>query len=254
MKRWTAFLTTFFTAWAVLLPTGLHAEPSLKPQQIPELLAEKGKKLSAMKVVMNVTSLYEADKSRQDVKGFLLYRRPADFRFQGLATGGNPLFELVIKDGLFELYIPSDGKILKGGKDCFGKRFPDVAEIEGLIPIILLQWKNVTFQKVMKQDAETIVINVLCQGRTWEATLEAKNLFIKRLVRLGPRGEVDLTANFGEFKTGEDGWLPRRFDIQSPKGGWRTTVQISKIEPNPFLVEKNFKLEPTFSTKTENCN
>jgi len=253
MNRWTLLLITFLAAWAVLPACHLHAEPSVNPQQIPEALADKGKRLTAMKVVMNVTSLYDAEKSRQDVKGFLLYRRPADFRFQGLATGGNPLFELVIKDGLFELYIPSDGKILKGGKECFGKRFPDIAEIEGLIPIVLLQWKNVTFQKLLKQDPQNIVINVLCQGRTWEATLDPKNLLVKRLVRLGPRGETDLTANFGEFKTGEDGWLPRRFEIHSPKGSWRTTVQITKIEPNPFLVEKNFKLEPTFSTKTESC-
>lgn len=240
-------------AWAAFLPRDLRAEPSINPKLVPEALADKGKKLTAMKAVMNVTSLYDSDKSRQDVKGFLLYRRPADFRFQGLATGGNPLFELVIKDGLFELYIPTDGKILKGGKECFGKRFPDVAEIEGLIPLILLQWKNVTFQKVLKNDPENLVINVVCQGRAWEATVEPKNLLLKRLVRLGPRGEVDLKADFGDFKTGDDGWLPRRFEIQSPQGGWRTTVQITKIEPNPFLVEKNFKLEPAFSTKTESC-
>jgi outer membrane lipoprotein-sorting protein len=244
---------TFLTAWSVLGPRDVHAEASVNPRQIPATLADKGKKLTAMKVVMNVTSLNDADKSRQDVKGFLLYRRPADFRFQGMATGGNPLFELVIKDGLFELYIPTDGKILKGGKECFGKRFPDVAEIEGLIPIILLQWKNVTFQKVLKQDAENTVIAVLCQGRTWEATLESKNLLIKRLVRLGSRGQADLTANFGDFKSGVDGWLPRRFEIQSPKRRWRTTIRITKIEPNPFLIEKNFKLEPAFSTKTERC-
>jgi outer membrane lipoprotein-sorting protein len=253
MIRRTFFVLMLLSALAVVLPRNLLADPSINPQQIPEALADKGKKLSAMKAVMNVTSLYDAEKSRQDVKGFLLYRRPADFRFQGMAASGNSLFELVIKDDLFELYIPSDGKILKGGKECFGKRFPDVAEIEGLIPIILLQWKNVTFKKVLKQDSENIVINVLCGGKTWEATLESKNLLVKRLVRLGPRGEVDLTADFGEFKAGADGWLPRRFDIHSPKGRWRTTIQITRIETNPFLVEKNFRLEPAFSTKTESC-
>lgn len=253
MLRRTFFVLMLLSALAAVLPNGLLADPSINPQQIPEALADKGKKLTAMKAVMNVTSLYDDEKSRQDVKGFLLYRRPADFRFQGMAASGNSLFELVIKDDLFELYIPSDGKILKGGKECFGKRFPDVAEIEGLIPIILLQWKNIAFKKVLKQDPENIVINVLCDGKTWEATLESKNLLIKRLVRLGPRGEVDLTADFGEFKAGDDGWLPRRFDIHSPTGRWRTTIQITRIEPNPFLVEKNFRLEPAFSTKTESC-
>ena len=77
--------------------------------------------------------------------------------------------------------------------------------------------------------------------------------FLKRLVRLGPKGDVELTADFGDFKTGDDGWLPRRFELQSPAGAWRTSVQINKLERNPFLIEKNFALETTFSAKTESC-
>ena len=53
---------------------------------------------------MNVTSTYDRGKHRQDIKGFLLYRRPNDFRFQGIAPAGNSLFELVIKANLFELH------------------------------------------------------------------------------------------------------------------------------------------------------
>jgi len=236
-----------------LAPCRLGAEPSVSPQQIPQFLTEKGKHLSAMKAVMNVTTSNDLEKSRQDLKGFLLYRRPNDFRFQGLTTGGNSLFELVIKDQTFELYVPTDGKILKGEKVCFGRRFPEVAEIEGLIPIMLLQWGNVRFQRMLKREADTIVINVTYEGRNWEATLESGNYLLKRLVRFDNHNQADLYADFGEYKTGEDGWLPRRFDVASPKGQWRTHVQITKIEPNPYLVEKNFKLEPTFSTKIENC-
>ncbi len=202
---------------------------------------------------MNITSTYEAGKSRQDVKGFLLYRRPADFRFQGIGPGGNSLFELVIKGNAFELYIPAEGKILRGGKECFSRKFPDVAEIEGLIPLILLQWKDVRFDRLLANDSEKTVIRMSFQGRVWGATLDPHNLLLKRLVRLSPAGEVDLTADFGDFKTGEDGWLPRRFEIQSPPGQWKTLVKINKIEPNPFLVEKNFKLETVFSAKTEDC-
>ncbi|MGD9817515.1 MAG: hypothetical protein AB7V04_02330 [Desulfomonilaceae bacterium] len=72
-------------------------------------------------------------------------------------------------------------------------------------------------------------------------------------MRLNPRGEIDLTADFGDFKSGDDGWLPRKFEIQSISGKWRTLAKISKIETNPFLVEKNFQLENTFSAKIEQC-
>lgn len=229
------------------------AEPAIEPKQIPDTLAKKGKNLSAMKAVMTVSSVYNEGKSRQDIKGFLMYRRPSDFRFQGIGPGGNSLFELVIKANSFELYVPSDGKVLKGGKECFGRKFPDVAEIEGLIPMILLQWKDVRFDRLLARDAEKIVIRITYEGRVWGATLDPKTLHITRLVRLNPNGDVDLTADFGDFKTGNEGWLPRRFEVHSPAGGWRTSVRIEKIEPNPFLVEKNFALDLTFSAKVETC-
>src|SRR5512139_423363 len=75
-------------------PYMASADSSVKPQEIPEFLTQKGKNLSALKAAMNISSIYDGGKSRQDVKGFLLYRRPSDFRFQGVATGGNSLFEL----------------------------------------------------------------------------------------------------------------------------------------------------------------
>lgn len=254
--RLRSFLTVILTAQIILLsvqPNQSLADPSIKPQDIPQVLANKGKNVTALKCVMQVTSTYERGKHRQDIKGFLLYRRPNDFRFQGIAPAGNSLFELVIKANLFELYVPTDGKIVKGGKDCFSRKFPDVAEIEGLIPMVLLQWKDVRFDRVLKSDPDKIVIRLSFQGRVWGATLEPQKLLLTRLVRLSPDGEIDLTADFGEFQAGEDGWLPRRFEITSPPGGWKTLVKINKVESNPFLVEKNFQLETTFSAKTEQC-
>ncbi len=233
--------------------TAMAAEAAINPQALQESLATKGKNLSALKAVMSITSTYERGKSRQDVKGFLLYRRPHDFRFQGLAPGGNSLFELIIKANLFELYIPTESKVIKGGKECFSRKFPDIAEIEGLIPLILLQWKDVRSDRLLSRDSEKIVLRMSFQGRVWAATLEPQSLNLKRLVRVNPSGEIDLTADFSDFKSGQDGWLPRRFEIQSQPGGWKTVVRINQLEPNPFLVEKNFKLETAFSPKTEEC-
>jgi hypothetical protein len=235
------------------LPLIARADPAVPPEQIPETLTQKGKNLSALKAVMTVTSVYDDGKSRQDIKGFFLYRRPSDFRFQGIGPGGNSLFELVSKADRFELYVPSDGKITQGGKECFSRKFPDVAEIEGIIPMMLLQWKSVRFDRLLASDSQKIFIRLIFQGRLWGATLDPKTLNLMRLVRLGPGGDVDLTADFGGFTTGTDGWLPRRFEIHCPPGHWKTLVAISKIETNPYLVEKNFQLEPAFSTKTETC-
>ena len=231
----------------------LEASSSIKPAQIPMVLAEKGKNLTALKAVMRVKSSYDGGRNRQDLKGFLLYRRPSDFRFQGVGPAGNPLFELVIKGGAFQLFIPAEGKLIRGGKSCFGRRFPDVAEIDSLIPLALLQWKDARFEKLVSGDSENTVISFRFGGKMWAATLDTRNLLLKRVVRLTPSGKTDLTADFGGFSNGDYGWLPRKFDVQSPVGRWRTSVRIEKMETNPFLVEKNFKLQPTFSPKIEEC-
>ncbi len=230
-----------------------HASPTIKPSEIPRVLTEKGKNLTALKAVMAVKSSYDDGKSRQDIKGFLLYRRPDDFRFQGLGPGGNSLFELIIKSTRFELFIPAESKIIKGAKGCFSRKFPDVAEIEGLIPMILYQWKRVAFDKLISSEGGNVTIRLKFEGRLWGATLDSEKLLLKRLVRLSRDGRIDLTAEFGDFGSGEYGWLPRRFEVRSPVARWRTVVHITKIETNPFLLEKNFRLEPAYSPKIEDC-
>lgn len=240
------FLCVIVSSAAVL------AEPAIKPQEIPKALAEKGKNLSALKAVMAVTTTYEKDGNRQDVRGFFMYRRPSDFRFQGIAPGGNSLFEMVVRSDKFKLYVPAESKILAGGRKCFFERFPDVAELESLIPLALLQWKNATVSQVLSEDQNRIVVGLTFNGHTWRVTLDAKKLLLMRIEKVGSRS-VELTSDFGDYADGEYGWLPRRFDVRSPQGGWRTLVKISKIEINPFLVEKNFELAPTFSAKIEEC-
>jgi outer membrane lipoprotein-sorting protein len=255
LRKWCAILIScgVLGVVSVGVTSSSAVESAATPQEIQTKLTDKGKNLSALKAVMNITSSYDQGKSRQDVKGFLLYRRPSDFRFQGVAPGGNSLFELIIKSQFFELYIPSEGKIIKGNKDCFSRKFPDVAEIESLIPLVLLQWKDVRPDKLLSRDNQKIVMRMSFRGKVWAATLEPQTLHLKRLVRLNPSGEIDLTADFSEFKAGAEGWLPTRFDVQSAQAGWKTLVRIGQLEPNPFLVEKNFKLETAFSPRIEDC-
>lgn len=246
------FLLIFVIGLLSTFPSSLIADQAVQPRAIPNILVQRGKDLTALKAVMAITTAYDGGKSRQELRGFLLYRRPADFRFQGIGPGGNSLMELVIKSEKFELYVPADGKILKGDKQCFVRRFPDVGELDTLLPLALLQWKNAQVAGVVSSDPERTVIKLNFRGNDWQVTLDTKELLLKRIERLGSNSAV-LTADFADFKTGDYGWLPRRFDVQSRGGGWRTLVKIDKIEVNPFLVEKNFKLEADFSPKIEDC-
>lgn len=240
------------TLLSTVSPRALHAQGGARPEAIAGSLERRGRNLTALKAIMGVSTVYDRGKSRQEVRGFLLYRRPSDFRFQGVGPAGNSLFEMVLKHNNFELYVPADGKILKGGRRCFAKRFPDVAELEGLIPLVLLQWRNVRVVNMNTQNPDALMLAFKFKGTTWRATLEPKKLLLKRLEKMGSRS-VELTADFGGYKSGKYGWLPRLFDVRSHSGGWRTVVKISKIEINPFLVEQNFKLETDFSARIENC-
>ncbi len=236
----------------VVAAPALDAATIVKPEEIPKILILRGKNLTALKAVLSVGTTYDGGRERQDIRGFLLYRRPSDFRFQGLGPGGTPLMELVIDHKSFEMYIPSEGAILKGDKKCFGRRFPDVAELETLIPLALLQWRDAKFDKLITEDPGEVVIGLKFKDETWRATLDSRKLLLRRLER-HKDGHVGLRADFGDFKSGDYGWVPRLFEVESEKAGWRSTVRISRMEVNPFLVQKNFELETTFSAKVERC-
>lgn len=211
-----------------------------------------GDKLSALKAVMRITSTYEKDNSTHRLKGFLLYRRPLDFRFQGMGASGNPLFELSFRGIRFELYIPTEGKIIKGDRECFARAFPDVAEVKGLIPLALLQWKNAKFRGAEQGPAGQVILKLQSDGQMWRATVDTQRMVLLQLERMGSQGP-DLVAEFGDFSSGEFGWLPKRFRVVAKTGGWQTMVKMNNIETNPFLVEKNFILEPMYSPEIERC-
>ena len=81
---------------------------------------------------------------------------------------------------------------------------------------------------VVSNDPERTVIRLNFKGSEWKVTLDTKELLLKRIERLGSNSAVVLTADFADFKTGDYGWLPRRFDVQSPGGGWRTLVKSTR--------------------------
>ena len=236
----------------VLSAGEVSAAPGIRPQDIPEALAKQGQNVTSLKAVMDVSTVHDRGKERNEIRGFLLYRRPSDFRFQGLVPGGNPLFEMVIKSTGFDLFVPTDRKILKGTPKCFTERFPDIAEMREVIPLALSQWKNARLEGVIAQDRDKIVVKLSFGGAIWNATLTTDKLLVTRLVRVGSRGP-ELSADFAGFKDGEHGWIPRAFQVHSPLGDWTTTVTIRQLEVNPFVVEKNFQLDPPYSPTVEQC-
>lgn len=229
-----------------------YGKTDIKPSQIPDKLEQRGKNLTALKAVMQVSTYRGEDNSHHEIKGFLIYRRPSDFRFQGLAPGGNTLFELVLRWNRFELYVPQERTVLKGSKKCFKRRFPDVAELDHLIPLALLQWRGVKLKEVVSASGNPIVLAIEFKGDTWRCSIEPERLVIVKMERM-VRGRADVTAQFGDFRKGKFGWLPQRYDVRSDTANWRTLIHIKKMEFNPFLVEKNFRIDPAFKTKTETC-
>lgn len=252
IRKSMAGLSVFMILISLAIALSYSPASAISGQRLTQALTQKGNKLSALKATMRITSTYERNNSTHRLKGFLIYRRPLDFRFQGVGASGNPLFELSFRGIKFDLYIPTEGKIIKGDRQCFSRAFPDVAEVKGLIPLALLQWKDVKFQEAGATQGNRVTLKLRSEGETWRATVDMGRMAVIKLERM-QGAEADLVAEFGDFSSGEYGWLPKRFRVVAKTGGWQTMVKMTNIETNPFLVEKNFVLEPMFSPKVEYC-
>ena len=202
----------------------------------------------------------------RDVKGFILYQKPATIRIIGQApVVRTTIFDMVSEGNQFRLYIPSKEQFIVGENTC---RRPAKNTLESmrpqhildalLIPRIDPPREYYTVLETTDAGRPYYLVGVLAPasgGAPGELVLKRRLWFdrstldVSRLEIYGPAGKQVEDVRYSEYKDFGGIRYPSSLRIDRPEDGYRLAITVEKASFNQPLAAEKFKLEKPESAK-----
>jgi outer membrane lipoprotein-sorting protein len=234
-----------------------------------ETIARQYDRIRDFSATVDMTpALGSAEKSKiteyKDVRGYILFRKPADIRIIGLyPVVRNTAFDMVSNGSTFRLYIPSKDRFLTGANAI---DTPSPNKIENLRPQHFLDAMLVqpvaANQKVLlenftdEEDAYYILHIVLDDGsgqlflqRTlWVSRLDLR---LSRQIILDNDGNILTDARYGNWDVFDGVPFPRHVEINRPRDEYGVVLDVVKLDINKGISDEKFVLEQPEGSKLQ---
>ena len=238
---------------AVRVPPAAAGSGALA-REISEQIADQYRLISDFKatVLLSATLGRRAGKVRRypGVRGFLLYRKPADLRLTGAeAIAGLQMFDLVAQGAEFRISLPTRNRFLVGPND---NQSTSSGKLEDIRPQHLLE---VLLPKPADPERESAAVEeepgghgyVLQLGRAGRPSrslwIDAASLRVTREVIFDARGGTLTDARYSQWSAESGILFPRRLEIGRPAEDYELSIQVRSLEINRGLAAGAFVLE-----------
>jgi hypothetical protein len=206
-------------------------------------------------------ALGSAEKSRiteyKEVRGFILFRRPADIRIIGLfPVVRNKAFDMVSTGPDFKLYLPSRNRFVTGNNAI---EEPSTNSIENLRPehfldALLVRPPDAKATKLVvenytdEDDAFYILYEVRQNDRGDLQLVRSiwfgrTDLTMARQLIFDPAGNILTDARYSEWRAYDNIPFPAHIEINRPRDAYGVVIQIVKMDINKGVSEDKFVLE-----------
>jgi Domain of unknown function (DUF4292) len=200
----------------------------------------------------------------KDVRGYILFRKPADIRIIGLyPVVRNKAFDMVSTGNNFRLYVPSQNRFLVGSNELPAR---STNKIENLRPQHFLEAMLVSpmqpnekadFENFTDEDNAVYIlhfIHVLPNGEL-EATrsiwFSRINLQLARQLVFDPAGNILTDARYSDWHNYNGVPFPKEIDIDRPQDEYAVVLSIVKMEINRGVSSDKFVLAQPEGTRLE---
>jgi hypothetical protein len=207
-----------------------------------------------------VPALGSAEKSRiteyKDVRGYILFRKPASIRMIGLyPVVRSKAFDMASMGAGFNLYIPSKNLFITGPKDVIQ---PSANKLENLRPDHFLDallvkpidtaTEKVALENLTDEDQAAYILLVLHQTAgqlhldrsIW---FNRSNLHIERQLIFDDAGNILTDARYTEWKVWDNVAFPKHIEIDRPQDEYAVVLEIVKMDINRGIADGKFVLE-----------
>jgi outer membrane lipoprotein-sorting protein len=192
----------------------------------------------------------------KDVRGYILFRKPADIRIIGLyPVVRNKAFDMVSNGVSFSLYVPARNRFITGSNQLAAR---STNKIENLRPQHFLEAllvkpkqpdERVLFENFTDEDNAVYIMHFVLEEAggqlvpsrsIWFSRL---NLHLVRQLIFDPAGNILTDARYSEWRSYDGVPFPKQIDIERPQDEYAIVLTIVKMDINRGVSSDKFVLQ-----------
>jgi outer membrane lipoprotein-sorting protein len=190
----------------------------------------------------------------KDVRGFIVFRKPADIRIIGLyPVVRNTAFDMVSNGTDFKLYVPSRDRFLVGRNEV---ERPSSNKLENLRPLHFLEallvhplepGERTILENFTDEDNAFYILHVVHETagqlellRTvWFSRLDLR---LARQITLDPAGNILTDARYSNWQPYDGVAFPKHVEINRPRDEYAVVLDVVKMDINKGVSDDKFVL------------
>ena len=200
----------------------------------------------------------------KDVRGYILFRKPADIRIIGLyPVVRNTAFDMVSNGTDFKLYLPVKNAFLTG-RDVIEK--PSANKLENLRPqhfldAILVRppapGDKVILENYTDEENAYYILHLVQEKTPGQLDLSRTiwfsriDLNIAREIILDPDGNILTDARYSQWREYDGVPFPKHIEINRPRDEYAVVLDVVKMDINKGVSDDKFVLNQPPGTKLE---
>lgn len=200
----------------------------------------------------------------KDVRGYILFRKPADIRIIGLyPVVRNTAFDMVSNGTNFKLYLPVKNAFLTG-RDVIERPSPN--KLENLRPqhfldAILVRppapGDKVMLENYTDEENAYYILHLVQEKTPGELDLSRTiwfsriDLTIAREIILDPDGNILTDARYSQWRKYDGVLFPKHIEINRPRDEYAVVLDVVKMDINKGVSDDKFVLNQPPGTKLE---
>ena len=213
-------------------------------------------------------ALGTVEKSRiteyKDVRGYILFRKPAEIRIVGLyPVVRNTAFDMVSNGANFKLYVPAKNRFLVGSNALDR---PSTNKLENLRPQHFLDAllaqpvapaAKVILENYTDEDNAFYILHIVHEESGGLLVLERTiwfsrfDLRLARQIILDPAGNIVTDARYSDWRMYDNVPFPKHIEINRPRDEYAVVLDVQKMDINKGVSDDKFVLNQPEGTQLQ---
>ena len=200
----------------------------------------------------------------KDVRGYILFRKPADIRIIGLyPVVRNKAFDMVSNGTDFRLYLPAKNRFVTGSNQLSARSKNKIENLrpqhflEALLVAPMSPDEKAELVNLTDEDNAVYILHlvhvqpdgeILPTRSIWFSRL---NLHIARQIVYDPAGNILTDARYSDWQNYDGVPFPKVIDIDRPQDEYAVVLTVVKMDINRGVSAAKFVLEQPEGTQLQ---